>query len=219
DAATGAVLYHVPVHAEGTDFARPPASRVAVHGGLAYVLTNAGAIACIDAHTGALRWTRRYERTDPFRPSDPRLERPTNRNMFAGQIFQEQPLPGFGPSDILTHDGLVVFAPCDGRAMVCLDGATGEPVWINEQGDMDYLIGHDGDHVYAGGPDGVFCIGLHNGLRYWREELPTFHGSRSWRGRATLADGHLYVPGERAVHVRPAGATPAPWETYPLPDP
>ena len=44
----------------------------------------------------------------------------------------------------LSAHGLVIFAPCDGSVIVCLDGASGEPVWMLNRHDLQYLIGHDG---------------------------------------------------------------------------
>src|SRR5690606_35240389 len=128
DASSGKLVYQTMLHREGTEFARPPAVPVAVSGGTAYVLTNAGVLGAVDAFSGGLRWLRRYERYQPFRPA-PSTQRRTEVNAY----FRELPLYGFAPSDLVVRDGLVVFAPCDGRTMICVDGASGEPVWMVEQ--------------------------------------------------------------------------------------
>ncbi len=203
----GAPLYTVHIHRSGTRMKRPLASPVIVRDGLVYMLTNAGCLASIDAYTGTLRWTRKYERTHPNRPQ--KKWRSTSRSnpfAFRGRSFVEEELPGFAPSELLSVDGLLIFAPTDGRVLICLDGTTGDPVWMISRRDLQYLIGHDGEHLYVGAPDSVMCIDLHSGIRKWQEDLPSFAGSSLWRGRGTIAQGNLIIPGKRELHVRTCNA-------------
>lgn len=217
DASTGDLLWTTPLHRDGTEMSRPPAVPVAVSGGVAFAVTNAGALAALDAYTGALRWVRRYERVDPFRPPvAPRRPRPRTNVFGGGSFFQELPLEGFAPSDLVVQDGLVIHAPTDGQVVFALDGASGDPVWMLERGTMQYVIGHDRDHLYLGGPDDVTCIGLRTGVRLWRESLPAHPGSSRWRGRGCVAGDRLLMPGDRTVLVRELTAG-AEWRTLPLP--
>ncbi len=217
DGQTGDLVWTTPLHRDGTEMSRPPAVPVSVAGGVAFAVTNAGALAALDAYTGALRWVRRYERVDPFRPpAATRRPRPRTNVFGGGSFFQELPLEGFAPSDLVVQDGLVIHAPTDGQVLIALDGASGEPVWMLERGTMQYLIGHDRDHLYLGGPDDVTCVGLRTGVRLWREILPAHPGSSRWRGRGCVAGGRLLMPGDRTLLVRDLRAG-AEWRTIPLP--
>jgi hypothetical protein len=104
--------------------------------------------------------------------------------------------------------------------MLCVDGASGEPVWMIEQDDLTYLIGCDGEHVFAGSPDAVTCIELRSGLRLWRSPLPPYPTSAHWRGRGIIVGDLLVLPGFREIHLRRIGGTTATetsWHTLPLP--
>lgn len=217
DGLSGELLWTTPLHRDGTEMSRPPAVPVTVSGGVAFAVTNAGALAALDAYTGALRWVRRYERVDPFRPPvATKRPRPRTNVFGGGSFFQELPLEGFAPSDLVAEDGLVIHAPTDGQVLFALDGASGEPVWMLERGTMQYVIGHDRDHLYLGGPDDVTCVGLRTGVRLWRESLPAHPGSSRWRGRGCVAGDRLLMPGDRTVLVR-ALREGAEWQTLPLP--
>ncbi len=217
DGRTGDLVWTTPLHRDGTEMSRPPAVPVAVAGGVAFAVTNAGALAALDAYTGALRWVRRYERVDPFRPPvATRRPRPRTNVFGGGSFFQELPLEGFAPSDLVVQDGLVIHAPADGQVLLALDGASGEPVWMLERGSMQYVIGHDRDHLYLGGPDDVTCVGLRTGVRLWREMLPAHPGSSRWRGRGCVAGDRLLMPGDRTILVRDL-RDGAEWRTIPLP--
>ncbi|MBK8980539.1 MAG: PQQ-binding-like beta-propeller repeat protein [Planctomycetes bacterium] len=215
EAADGSVIYRVPLHRGGTDLARPPTVPVRIDDGIAYVLTNAGCLAAVAVHTGALRWIRRYERTHPYRPEPPRT-RQSARDMFGGAVFQEERLPGFAPSDLIVRDGLVVFAPTDGGTLIALDAISGQPVWMLSRNEMVVPIGHDGEDLFVLGRDELYCIGLTTGLRKWRVEVPPHAGSARWRGRGTVVGERVLVPGERRIHVMPT--TGGDWTSVDLPE-
>ncbi len=217
DANHGGIVFRTPIHRDGTELVKPPAVPVALDSGTAYVLTNAGAFAAIDVLSGGIKWIRRYERSDPLRPVKRPVNRDQRQNPFGGaQFFRETPLDGFAPSDVVLHEGLVVFAPSDGHQLLCLDGSTGEPRWMCERRDMLYLMGADAELLFVGGEDSVTAIHLSSGLRLWRSELPAFEASSRWRGRGLVTDGLVLVPGQRVVHVMPVDASSG-WTTMPLP--
>jgi outer membrane protein assembly factor BamB len=219
NSSDGEPVYRVLIHRGGTDMARPPASPVEVAGGMAYVLSNAGAMAAVDAYTGSLRWIRKYERVHPLREQPTRkTSRNRNQIFFGGQIFSEVSLPGFAPSEVHAVDGLVIFAPSDGRVLHCLDGASGEPVWMLSMGELQYLVGHNDQYLFAGGKNEVYCIGLHSGVRLWSEKLERFAGSDSWRGRGMVTDDLLVMPGNRELLVRSLSAPDRPWTKLDLPE-
>lgn len=217
NAQDGAVLFRTPLHREGTEFAKPTAVPVVIDSGAAYVLTNAGVLAAVDVLSGAVKWLRRYERIDPLRPPRKKTNSEQQRQIaFGGQVFRELPLEGFAPSDLVVKDGLVVLAPTDGTQLLCIDGATGEPRWMCERRDMQYVIGIDDELLFVGGEDSITALRFASGVRLWRAELPSFEGSTRWRGRGFVSDGLVVVPGDRCVHVMPADAS-RPWSTIALP--
>ncbi|MBI5852600.1 MAG: PQQ-binding-like beta-propeller repeat protein [Planctomycetes bacterium] len=217
NANDGSILFRTPLHREGTELAKPPTVPVVVDAGSAYVLTNAGALASVDVLSGSIEWIRRYERSDPIRPPRRRPVADTQRQVaFGGQYFRELPLDGFAPSDLVVEGGLVVIAPSDGEELICVDGATGEPRWMCERRDMQYVIGAELGLLFLGGEDSVTAIGLASGVRLWRSSLPAFEGSTRWRGRGLVRDGRLLVPAERSVLVMPTDAS-QPWTSIPIP--
>lgn len=212
DRRTGAPGYRVHLHTGGTELARPPAVPVVVRGGTAYVSTNAGVVAAVDAHTGDLLWARRYERLHPYRRY--RTRRVRGPGVFGGQqIYREVGLRGFAPSDLIVAEGRVVVAPSDGRVLLCLDGATGEPIWmVSKRAEMSngYVVGHDGRRLFVAGSK-ITCIDLRSGVRLWDVPAPV----PGWRGRGVVTREHLVLPGERSVWMLPLQG--GEWREVPLP--
>ncbi len=214
DRNTGTPLWHTRVHSGGSDYFKAPGARVVVGGSLAYVLTNAGAIAAVDAFAGDLRWIRRYERTDPLR------QRPVGRRsasqdgmMFNAIAFVERDLPSFLPSEVLALDGTIVFAGCDSDMLLCLDGASGEPVWMIDgstryapYGRLRYILGANRLHLFvaaeADAQTQVVCIDRASGVLRWARQVPG--GSERltrYRGRGCVLADCICMPGDREVLV------------------
>lgn len=214
DRQTGRPSWHTPLHGGGTPFFKAPGCPVVVQGGIAYVATNAGCVASVDAFTGDLRWVRRYERVDPLRKSR-RAKRGRAEEMGMWGAFRQDELPGFAPSDMLWHDGLLIVAPCDSDMLLCLDAATGQPQWMLDAttsyaryGRLRGLVGLLGDDLFALSDTHLVAIGASGGLVKWAHELPAWNAARggSGRGRGTIAGGHVLIPGEREILVfAPAG--------------
>ena len=212
DIDTGRPLWRTWLHGGGTEFARAPASPVAEVDGLAYVLTNAGVLACVDAFTGDLRWARRYHRRHPERdkPSFGRGRESNQRNVFGNQmsLYQERDIDGWATSDVVLLDGLVIFTPSDGHVMTCLDGMTGELVWaLNVSSPhapytrLNTFVGHDGTFAYLTGDTSMVSVELRTGVRQWMLELPPEVGMSSWRGRGIVTNHAVMIPGVRQIHV------------------
>lgn len=213
DRRTGQPLWNAPVHGGGSPFWKAPGCPVVVQSGIAYVATNAGCVASVDAFTGDLRWIRRYERIDPLRKGSkarrPSREDPMQMGM-QGQFRQDE-LRGFQPSDMFVHDGLVIVAPCDSDMLLCLDGATGQPQWMLDAtmptnyavyGKMRGLVGLIGEDLFAVSDTHLVAIGAAGGLVKWARELPAWNGPKNTgRGRGTIAGSRVLVPGEREVLV------------------
>ncbi len=207
DRRTGRPLWHTPIHAGGTTFYKAPGAPVVVHGGIAFVLTNAGCVAAVDAFTGEIRWIRRYERSDPMRASARARRSQRDAELRAMEQFLQADLPGFVPNDLVVTDGLVVFAACDSGVLACLDSATGRPVWLLDAttrhapyGKLRQLVGATATDLFAIADRALVCIALRGGLVRWSRELPAPSGRNSaGRGRGTVVGDQVLVPGDREI--------------------
>ena len=224
DRRTGRPLWNAPLHAGGSAFFKAPGSPVVVQGGIAYVATNAGCLAAVDAFAGDLRWVRRYERGDPLRKVS-RPKRTTREEMmFQTQVFANSELPGLLPNDLIARDGLVIIAPCDSDLVLCVDGATGQIVWLLDAttiyapyGKLRALVGASRENLFAVSDSHLVCIGLEGGLLKWSRELPLWNGPKSFhRGRGCVVGEWVLVPGEREILVFDA-AGKQPMRRLPLP--
>lgn len=206
---TGRPVWRAQLHGGGTPFFKAPGCPVVVQGGIAYVATNAGCIAAVDAFTGDLRWIRRYERSDPRRKSQ--RPRRGNRNDDFGMRaqFGFDELPTFLPNDLIAADGLVVVAPCDGGVLLCVDGATGHVQWMVDgatryapYGTLRSLLGRSDEDLFALSDTHLVAIGFTGGLVKWAKELPAWNGAKnSGRGRGAVWGNLIVIPGEREVLV------------------
>jgi tetratricopeptide (TPR) repeat protein len=207
DRHTGRPLWSSRLHRGGTRFFKAPGCPVAVQGGLALVLTNAGCLAAVDATSGDLRWIRRYERLDPMRPA-PAVQVGIDGS-FDHIQFQQMELPSFVPNDLIVRDGAVVFAPCDGQLVICLDASTGEPIWMLDgttryapYGRLRALVGADAETLFVTSDTHLVAIDLAGGLVRWARDLPAWNGathSGRGRGRGAVVGQWVVLPGEREL--------------------
>lgn len=213
DARTGASLFSTSLHTGGTDLVRAPGCHVVVDRDTAFVLTNAGVVAAIDAYSGVVRWLRRYERLDPYREHRvPRLAR-GRQPRFGVSVSTANSMPGFQyPSEMLLTGGRLIFAPTDGRCLICMDGASGDIEWLvgTKQAEFDYLLGADGEHVFLAGKR-LVCIELRTGISLWDTEVP-----EPSQGRGCVLDGFVVMPGERRLHLLKTSGN-ASWQVRELP--
>ena len=224
DRRTGKPAWATPLHAGGSEFFKAPGARVHVEGGTAYVVTNAGCLAAVDAFTGDLRWVRRYERDDPIRPSRLKRSKGDQAQQVYGRNFSQVPLTGFYPSDIVVANGLVCIAPVDGDVLLCLDGASGQPVWMLDAasryvtfGRLRVLVGTAADRLYACSDTHLVCISMRGGLVRWARELPAGGDQKTTgRGRGTIIGDQIVLPGNRELLVFDLDGA-APMRRVPLP--
>ena len=229
DRASGKPLWRTRIHAAGTRYFKAPGARVKTQGSTAYVLTNAGAFAAIDAFAGDLRWIRKYERTDPLRAKPAKRKSDGNSNPFGfSNSYVESDLPGALPSEVYEANGALVFAPCDSDLLLCVDGASGDPVWMLDgttryapYGKLRYLIGVDDGLLFFEAStdlrDHLVCVEAATGIVRWSREIPrSTERLTRWPGRGCIAEGRVLLPGDRRVHsidVKGEGA----WEERLLP--
>lgn len=226
DRRTGEPLWHTPLHAGGSPFFKAPGCPVVVQGGIAFVATNAGCVAAVDAFAGDLRWIRRYERHDSahktFKKKKPRANQ--RFNGYSNQ-FTQALLDSFLPSDMILHDGLLILAPCDGEALLAIVAATGQLAWMLDgrtryapYGRLTEIVGHDDKQLFALSDSHLVSIELEGGLVRWMQQLPSWSGPKySGRGRGLVANGKVIVPNMRELLVFDAN-NKAPMRRLHLPD-
>lgn len=208
DRSSGRPLWHTALHGGGTSFFKAPGVPVVVQGGIAYIATNAGCVAAVDAFAGDLRWIRRYERDDPLRPKRG-PKKANGEGVQYGVLFQPGDIPGFHPGELIVSDGLLVVGPCDGSALVCIDGANGKVAWLLDGasrfapfGTLRAVVGANATDLFVLAERHLVCIGLRGGLVRWMQELPTWNGPKTLgRGRGLVTDSAVVIPGERELLV------------------
>ena len=212
---TGKPLWRTRIHAGGTRYFKAPGARVHTIGSTAYMLTNAGAVAAIDAFAGDLRWVRKYERADPLRPKPQKRKSDKSANVFGWSSygFAELELSGALPSAVIEADGALIVAPCDSDMLMCLDGTTGDVVWMLDgttryapYGKLRYIVGAaDGLLFFESSGDirdHLVCVELASGIVRWSQQIPRMSERLTrWPGRGCIAGGYVLLPGDRAVHA------------------
>lgn len=209
DRATGTPLWHTPLHAGGSPFFKAPGTQVKVLGGIAYVATNAGCLAAVDAFAGDLRWVRRYERIDPIHKTAKKKKKSSSSRGRSNyrQQFTQSALTSFEPADLIVHEGLLVLAPCDGEVLLAIDAATGEPVWMLDSnsihapyGRLTQVLGVGNGKLFVASKTHVVCVSLDGGLVRWMQKLPSWSGPKySGRGRGAVVGSTVVVPNMREL--------------------
>lgn len=211
DRRTGEPLWHTPLHAGGSPFFKAPGCPVVVQGGIAFVATNAGCVAAVDAFAGDLRWIRRYERHDSAHKTFKKKKVRSSSRRFSGNNnqFTQAVLDSFLPSDMILHDGLLIVAPCDSEVLLAIEAATGQLVWMLDgrmryapYGQLTEIIGHDETQLFAMSDSHLVSIELEGGLVRWMQKMPSWAGPKySGRGRGLVANGKVIVPNMRELLV------------------
>lgn len=210
DRKTGKPLWNTPIHAGGSEFFKAPGCQIVVRGGHAYIATNAGCVAAVDAFAGDLRWARRYERHDSVHKRRKKKRARTARNVRNGyQSFAQAALASFLPSDLILHGGLLIVAACDSELILAIEAASGEPIWMLDgntryapYGRLTEVIGCNDKHLFALSASHLVCIELDGGLVRWQQKLPSWGGPKySGRGRSVVMGSTVLVPNQREVLV------------------
>ncbi len=146
-----------------------------------YYQTNMGAVAALDAETGAVKWLATY----PTRERDMPMigQRETHRDL----------------NPAIVHDGLVIVAPDDSTPIFAFDAASGRLAWKTDAlPRVVHLLGVAKGHLIATG-DRVYSIDVKTGkvLRYWPESGSGFEE----HGRGLLAGDSIYWPTKTEIHV------------------
>ena len=148
----------------------------AVSGGTVYYSTNLGALAALDAATGAIRWVQRY-------PS------------FHGQLRQAvlERSRRWANNPPIVDRGWVFLAPQDSSSAFAIEATSGAIAWSAPRDGARFLVGVDGSRLFLAGPT-VYALDETTGRRLWATPLP-----HPTAGRPALAPGRLYVPTSRGI--------------------
>jgi outer membrane protein assembly factor BamB len=134
-----------------------------------YYQTNLGALVCLDAPSGAIRWLATY-------PTRDRLGAPELRRT---------------PNPAVVHGGRVFIAPTDAAEILAFDAASGQPLWATPPiPRAHHLLGVASGRLYATG-DRIYSIDPASGrvVRVWPE-----YGGYEGYGRGLLAGDRVYWP-------------------------
>jgi outer membrane protein assembly factor BamB len=154
---------------------------LSLDGPTVYFQTNLGAVAALDAETGAIRWVATYARED-------RAE---------GGAGRDRDL-----NPAIVHDGLVVVAPDDTSCIYAFDAGSGRLVWktdpLPEEVKLAHLLGVAKGRLIATG-DRVLLFDVKTGkmLHSWPDGGRAYEGY----GRGLLAGDKIYWPTRGEIHV------------------
>ncbi len=153
---------------------------LSLEGPTVYYQTNLGAVAALDAETGAIRWVATYPRLDRVNGA------PHDRDL----------------NPAVVHDGLVIVAPDDASAVYAFEAASGRLVWktkpLPDEAKLTHLLGVARGRLIATG-DRVLLFDVKNGeLKHsWPDSGHGFEGF----GRGILAGERIYWPTRTEIHV------------------
>ncbi len=142
-----------------------------------YYQTNMGAVACLDADSGSLRWLATY---------------PARENSAGTESKR-----GLNPA--ICVDGLVVVAPEDSSSLFAFDASSGHLVWKTQPvPQVAHVLGAAKGKLFATG-DRVYTFDLATGrvLRAWPEAGLGVEGA----GRGLLAGDFVYWPTKTEIVV------------------
>ncbi|MBX6311727.1 MAG: PQQ-binding-like beta-propeller repeat protein, partial [Isosphaeraceae bacterium] len=146
-------------------------------GSMVYYQTNLGAVAALDAETGAVRWLATYPHREP------------------GGGARERDL-----NPAILYDGLAIVAPEDSPYLYAFDAITGRRVWRSdrEYPDVVHVLGVAKGRLIATG-NHVYTLDVRTGksLGVWPDSGPGYEGF----GRGLLAGDQIYWPTRDKIYV------------------
>ncbi|GIW77797.1 MAG: hypothetical protein KatS3mg104_2860 [Phycisphaerae bacterium] len=180
--------------------------------GRVYVLTNLGAIACLDANDGTTLWLNVYPRVQVLTPRDARRrDRVINARSLVRKPFAQDPP--------MIVDGKLFVAPSDSdEILICeaVSGAVIRRIPRNLESSrfepVDMMLAVTDDHLILGNRSTLFSIPwktfdpnkklLANGGKYRTFDHPSGSGKSDpvIRGRPFVAADRIYVPIESKLY-------------------
>ncbi|MGD0896296.1 MAG: HEAT repeat domain-containing protein [Thermoguttaceae bacterium] len=128
-------------------------SPITVADGRAYLITNCGVVAALDAATGQPVWGHQYESTltGAWWLSKPGTPIAQKAYTF---LVASRPLEPVNP--LIAVEGRLVCLPCDATSVFALDAQTGDLLWQTPREAQQDLSAVDDQRVLISGPDLVF---------------------------------------------------------------
>ncbi|HZZ42762.1 MAG TPA: PQQ-binding-like beta-propeller repeat protein [Tepidisphaeraceae bacterium] len=169
------------------------ACSVAYSSGRLYVLSNLGAVAAVDAYSGAISWLDTYERDT--------VDNPTMMRFGMGATPQLTRPWACNPA--VVYNGRIFALPSDGKYLSVYDAGSGETLKRVSLGDVDNantLIGVQGNKIIVSSDTRVFAFNWeaydpatfdpHSKVIYWTS---TF-SKTPIRGRGFLTADSVFIP-------------------------
>ncbi|HZK81266.1 MAG TPA: PQQ-binding-like beta-propeller repeat protein, partial [Humisphaera sp.] len=197
-ASSGAFMWNMP------QYQGESVSHLAYANGRVYVQTNLGALAALDAYTGAIAWLDIY-------PTGRGGNNPQQFNPFqqAGQNPQPRHKPWtFNP--VMVQDGVVFSLPTEGHYLLIYDAGSGVELKridlrdigqkVPQLADVDTLVGVVGDKLLLAGPKGLIYL---NWKTYTADGFNPEHDNitagiytfpHEIRGRSFIVRDTVYIP-------------------------
>lgn len=180
-------------------------SHLASANGRVYVQTNLGALAALDAYSGAVVWL------DIYPTGRAAMERQQFNPFAQGSQFQPPPVRPWSANPVIVQNGYVFTLPSEGHHLLVYDAGTGVEVKRVDLKDMeekidnmapcDTLVGVLGDKIILSGDKAIICFKWKN---YTKAAFDPRHDENitMWpctlgqpiRGRAFIAAGSLLAP-------------------------
>ncbi len=154
---------------------------LSMEGSTLYYQTNLGALAAIDAATGATLWVATYPRQD--------------QHQQAGAVERD-----LNPAVI--HDGRVFIAPADADAIFAFDSLSGRMLWKSERIAEDIKLAHllgvaKGRLVATGNRVVLFDVKTGQAKHVWPDSGKAVEG----HGRGLLAGDMIYWPTQNEIRI------------------
>ena len=204
DPANGRLLFqtHLGSASTGTFGShRPTMAMVTLREDTAYVCTNLGCVAAVDAHLGSVRWVRQYERFGQERLAEP---------VWAGR---DPKAPNVNP--LLFSRNRLILLPTDSARVFVLDADDGTVAGtfdVSALGGVVVLLGAHGRRLCGVG-DRVACFDLDAGNQIWSADLDA---GRAPYGRGVWAGENLLIPtrnGLVSFNAADGRRAHVPWDT------
>lgn len=190
-------------------------SHLAFASGRIFVLTNLGAVAAIDAYSGATAWLSLYPRDDSLVERQNRMMRGWGWNPGMANTLGQPTVRPWEFNPVIISEGKVFILPTDGRSLHVYDAGTGNelkriPRQIDYSGKLrklSLLLAVNGESLFVGGDNVIFQL-------KWPAYAPTpdrpreldaqsvlnvtpvfeDNQGKEMRGRAFVTSDRLYIP-------------------------
>jgi outer membrane protein assembly factor BamB len=162
-----------------------PLPALRLEGQTLYVLTNNGALLCLDLQSRQLQWVLKYGSSAESSSGD--------MVFYSGEIDTATLLHSYGA--LLEFEGILYAKEADGRVIHAIDPASPKLLWSRAIAPEGVLVGVDADHLYVLSRE-LMAIDRESQKLAWARRLPIEGGGLS----AVVGDETLYVCSTRGIY-------------------